>query len=285
MDSQNPVISARLDDIRFEAVLDNGFIGDYSFSGDIHSHTYYELILAARGGVWIEPANQSPLYLQEGQACLLMPGIYHQVYAADSTSKKLAIRFHYTREGAGSLFPLLDHALQCCKIPVLIGNSQLHPVFLNLQQQLHSVSVTRALFLQNLLQQAFLLLIDQLSAHTDPEATPAVSQDSTRRLQLEEYLEENFRNPITEEDLARHMHLSKRQVSRVLRGFYGKSFRKLLVEMRLQEAARLLRRTDLPVEEIAVRVGYTSLSGFYTAFRKMHGKAVGNYRKMHKDLS
>ena len=138
------------------------------------------------------------------------------------------------------------------------------------------------MFLQNLLQQIFLLLIDQLSAHRETQMAPDIPRDPVRRLQLEEYLGENFRNPITEEALAHHMHLSKRQISRVLMEFYGKSFRKLLVEMRLQEAARLLRQTSLPIEEIAAQVGYTSVSGFYTAFRKTHGTTAGNYRKIHK---
>lgn len=284
MDSQNPVISARLDDLCFEAVLDHGFMGDYSFSADMHSHPYYELILAASGAVWIEPALSAPLCLKEGQACLLTPGSYHRVLAADSTSKKLAVRFHYAREGTGTLFMLLNNALQRCNAPVFIADSQLLPVFLHLQKQLHCTSATRPMFLQNLLQQTFLLLIDQLSAHTASDTTPDMLQAPARRLLLEEFLEENFRNPVTEETLARYMHLSKRQVSRVLMDFYGKSFRKLLVEMRLQEAARLLCRTSLPIEEIAAMVGYTSMSGFYSAFRKMHGTTAGSYRKTHKSF-
>ena len=49
--------------------------------------------------------------------------------------------------------------------------------------------------------------------------------------------------------------------------------------MRLQEACRLLGQTDLSIEEIAIRVGYCSVSGFYTAFQKEMGMTAGNYRK------
>ena len=75
------------------------------------------------------------------------------------------------------------------------------------------------------------------------------------------------------------MHISKRQLSRVLRQLYGTSFRKLLIDVRMSRAVQLLDTTELPAEEIAAQVGYHSVSGFYDAFRKKYGMPVGSYRK------
>lgn len=277
MDIQSPILLVKLEDLHLEAVLDKGFVGDYSFVDDTHVHSYYELILATRDSVLVEPTQSLPLVLQTGQACLLPPGLYHRVRAVTDASQKLAIRFHYTQEGQGSLYFPLHSALQHCRQPVLMDQPQLHASLLALQRQFSSPLVTRTAFLHCLLQQVFLLLMEQLLEDIGSE--PVSDANSARRLQFEEYLSDHFCQSITEADLAVAMHLSKRQVSRILKQIYGKSFRRLLAEMRLQEACRLLGQTDLSIEEIAIRVGYCSVSGFYTAFQKEMGMTAGNYRK------
>jgi AraC-like DNA-binding protein len=67
-----------------------------------------------------------------------------------------------------------------------------------------------------------------------------------------------------------------------MRRIYGKSFRQVLTEERLNRAAQMLLSSDRSVEAIAAEVGYTSLSGFYSAFRAFFGTTAGQYRKMGK---
>ena len=120
---------------------------------------------------------------------------------------------------------------------------------------------------------------DQKKAETPQAATSggAIVQD-TRRVKIENYLLFRYQDNITEEDLAAEMNLSKRQLSRVLQLTYGKSFRQLLIETRMHRAAQLLQEGGHSIEEIAYLTGYTSLSGFYSAFHKYFGVPVGKYR-------
>ena len=78
--------------------------------------------------------------------------------------------------------------------------------------------------------------------------------------------------------MAREIGLSKRQLSRVLRQIYNMSFREKLVDTRLHHAAKLLTRTDIPIEKIGYMIGYNTPSGFYTAFKKRFGVSGGEYR-------
>ena len=123
-----------------------------------------------------------------------------------------------------------------------------------------------------------LLCNAQWEKRIDSEGSNECDTD-IRRLQIEEYLYANFSEEITEEDLAKELAISKRQLSRILRLLFGTSFRQLLIDIRINRAIQLLKEGKLSNEEISFAVGYTSLSGFYTAFRGKLGCTVGQYRK------
>ena len=51
----------------------------------------------------------------------------------------------------------------------------------------------------------------------------------------------------------------------------------------LFSAKKLLKDTDIPVNEVGDRVGYTTSRGFFSAFKKYEGISPGEYRKKHKE--
>ena len=59
----------------------------------------------------------------------------------------------------------------------------------------------------------------------------------------------------------------------------GRSFSENILSIRMNEAARLLEKTRLPVETVALNVGYGEPSGFRLAFKKYFGKSPGKYRR------
>ena len=284
MNSRNLTYTVKLEDLRIEAVLDSGFLGDLSFSDEVHAHAYYELVWAVAGSIRIESPQSATVQLCVGEVCLIPSGFYHRVRADEEGSGKLAVRFHCTKAGKGCLYQNFFGALSQQHTPLFLGNQPQFCLCLQtLRRELCTPDLAQAPYLQSLLVQLFCLLMRQLP--TDVQShSPVTEEDLSRRLQLEEYLQQNFHAPITEAIAAEYMHLSKRQLSRVIREIYGKSFRHLLIDIRLHYAAQLLTETDLPVEEIALRAGYTSLSGFYDAFRKYSGSTAGQYRKFSGNL-
>lgn len=63
----------------------------------------------------------------------------------------------------------------------------------------------------------------------------------------------------------------------------GISFRALVEQSRFEIAAALLRETDLKVQEIATRLGYSSPGGFSRAFARWAGCAPSVFRDARKD--
>lgn len=60
-------------------------------------------------------------------------------------------------------------------------------------------------------------------------------------------------------------------VSALLSRRTGRTFSQILLQLRMERAALLLRSTDLTVEEIAPMLGYGDKSNFYRAFRDYYG--------------
>ena len=79
--------------------------------------------------------------------------------------------------------------------------------------------------------------------------------------------------------LAEDMGYTQAYLSRRIAQLFGKSFKELVLEERLNEAARLLGDSKLSVEEIIHAVGYENQSYFHREFKKKYGCSPGRYRK------
>lgn len=82
------------------------------------------------------------------------------------------------------------------------------------------------------------------------------------------------------EQLAELLYISSRQLGRILQQLYGKSFRDLLTEYRM-ETAHVLQKQHYSSAETAKAVGYRSESGFLHAWEQYYGYAYG---KIGKDM-
>ena len=58
----------------------------------------------------------------------------------------------------------------------------------------------------------------------------------------------------------------------------GKTYKELLQKHRMETAARLLRRSDLNIQQIITQVGYENTSYFYRLFHERYGQSPREYR-------
>lgn len=83
--------------------------------------------------------------------------------------------------------------------------------------------------------------------------------------------------------IADDFQLSFPTVSRMIKKATGFTFQELLMRKRFQKAVMFLVETELPVEEIAVNIGYENRSYFYRQFKARYGVTPNQYRMLHKD--
>ena len=86
-------------------------------------------------------------------------------------------------------------------------------------------------------------------------------------------------------ELALSLNLSSSQTLRKVKAVTGKSVNQYIRELRLEKAAKLLKKTDFTAAEIAYQVGFNSATYFNTSFRKYFGIAPGEYKTSSISLS
>lgn len=79
--------------------------------------------------------------------------------------------------------------------------------------------------------------------------------------------------------MAKLVYLNADYLARLFKKEVGMSIGAYLHECRIQEAKKLLLQAELPINEVAQRVGYDNFSYFSYLFRKRTGVSPNEYRK------
>ncbi|WP_342554283.1 response regulator transcription factor [Paenibacillus sp. FSL R7-0652] len=96
---------------------------------------------------------------------------------------------------------------------------------------------------------------------------------------VEAYIHEHYTENISLKLLGEHFYMNSAYLGQIFKKHYGISFSDYLNQIRIEEAARLLRRTDYRVYEIAAMVGYRDSDYFINRFEKVRGETPAQYRK------
>jgi transcriptional regulator GlxA family with amidase domain len=94
------------------------------------------------------------------------------------------------------------------------------------------------------------------------------------------HMEEGLDRAIHVADLARAVHLSPAQFTRLFRATTGASPARYLHARRLEHARVLLETTFLTVKEVMAKVGFNDPSHFTRSFSRYHGIAPSRLRRL-----
>jgi transcriptional regulator GlxA family with amidase domain len=121
---------------------------------------------------------------------------------------------------------------------------------------------------------ANLLLHEKVVAGSNPD-------HRTRELaRLVRTIRQHPEHDWSREEMARRLHVSVRQLTRLFEIHYGRPPRELVIRQRLNRAAEDLISTDDTIETIALRNGYGSIYSFSSQFKKHIGMPPGKYRSL-----
>ncbi len=105
-----------------------------------------------------------------------------------------------------------------------------------------------------------------------------MQQYKQRMLRVLVYIQQHLDEELELEDLARIACFSMYHFHRVFRGMLGESIKEHIRRLRLERAAARLKRTDVPITEIALEAGYESREAFTRAFKSMGGLSPSEFR-------
>lgn len=101
-------------------------------------------------------------------------------------------------------------------------------------------------------------------------------------LAIDRFLQENYHHPIDRQQVADAVGLHPNRVSVLCTEFAGKSYREIVEERRLKQAARLLELSDHKIETISALCGFGNAAYFSRAFRHALGVTPGMWRVTHR---
>ncbi|HSF54154.1 MAG TPA: AraC family transcriptional regulator [Algoriphagus sp.] len=104
-------------------------------------------------------------------------------------------------------------------------------------------------------------------------------RDGKRMDQVMQFLLENRFRQITLEETAERANLSKEAFCRFFKLRTRKTFTQYVLQLRINEAQKLLQETDFGISEIAYKVGFENLSYFNRSFKAILGKSPREFRK------
>ncbi len=109
------------------------------------------------------------------------------------------------------------------------------------------------------------------------EETITIYQERINRIL--NYINIHLGDELNMEKLAEMGHYSPYHFQRIMKAYLGESLGSYIIRIRIETAAHLLRLTQLPVNEIAMKVGYENPASFNKAFKKRFQQSPLEFRE------
>ncbi|MBP0956022.1 MAG: helix-turn-helix transcriptional regulator [Oscillospiraceae bacterium] len=96
------------------------------------------------------------------------------------------------------------------------------------------------------------------------------------------YIEQNYANDITLEELASIAGYSTYHFSRIFKKYSSTTFINFLNRRRIKEAELLLLESGSSITDVAMQVGFASLTTFNRVFKSINGCTPSEYKKLYR---
>ena len=108
---------------------------------------------------------------------------------------------------------------------------------------------------------------------------PKKSTDYKSIVRVIQYIDDNFSQTIKLAELSRLANMSATKLKKLFRQFTGCTITEYILSKKTDYASHLLADSDLSIEELAKKVGFDTVAGFSTSFKKQTGIPPSEYRK------
>lgn len=245
-----------------------------SFGPAARNHYLFHLCLSGTGTLYAENTKgESITYkIKSGQGFMIFP---HQIctYIADHD-----IPWEYVW--------IEFDGLRAKETIELAGLSIDQPVYRALYKDIAETMKNEMLYIVNHKEESPFHLIGHLYLFIDSFVRSSTSTKTTGGTRLRDfyikeaitYIEQNFQNDISIEDIAVSCGLNRSYFGKIFREEMGKSPQEFLISYRMTKATELLKLTRLSIADIGNGVGYPNQLHFSRAFKNVYGISPRQWR-------
>jgi len=238
---------------------------------NVMAHRFTEIFyqVSGEGHTVVEGA---PVTLAAGELLLLNPGIQHRMLAMQTPkAKTLQLRAEHL------LFDFEGNGF------AQYGNTSTNNHLLGCMYGMLYETAERALGYEVVCDQLLSIAVIQLLRFTRCSLTILGSGGLPAQCSMvQQYINNHFKEDLNLDQLADQCGLNKFYLVHSFKKATGTTPINYLNQLRLQEAEKLLKTTDLPVAKIAQDVGFSSQNGFSQSFRRFKGVSPTHYRQAQK---
>lgn len=259
----------------------------------LHSHDFYEITYSFSGHCRYYIDNSS-FVLEQDQLVLIAPGKAHAVisYNQDSRVVNFLIKENYFRHLFLTLLP--ETALTNDILHSLLNSrsSLGYMTFDNTKDNIprrvlveliniYFSSALHASFLSELkIQEFFVRLSEFQSLYISGGASEPLPKLKAPVTAIIRCIRNDYRFK-SKKEIAAEFGYSERQLTRIIKNYSGKTYSALISQFRTEDACRLLESTDLPIYEIAEKLGFSNTGSFYQSFSQSMESTPNQFRKKH----
>ncbi|NQX70314.1 helix-turn-helix transcriptional regulator [Paenibacillus alba] len=247
-----------------------------------HAHSFFEICYVVEGeGIY--SANGITYPLRAGTLYCSKPESRHYI---QSDQGMLLLFFAIEPIASQSSEAFMQDFHQLCAYPHLfIPNAEQTAPALIWQALLMQAAESEVRYPESIEHLAYTLIMSCfslfqhycLSGDTASPTTISTLQGTLK--QAKEYIQTHLTSKIALSEVAQSLHLSERQLSRLISEELGQSFPSVVKTERVKRAAYLLGYTDIPLKQIAEDTGFESIHYFTQVFTKEMGTTPSSFRK------
>lgn len=129
--------------------------------------------------------------------------------------------------------------------------------------------------------QDFSEMLDELCRlilEPDTAAGEQTQMTNTNFIQMMEYLNQNYTQDISTNDLAAHMHMDPGYLSRIFKRETGTTITRYLTELRIHKSCQMLTSGNYSISETASATGFNDYFYFLKTFKKVTGMTPRQYQ-------
>lgn len=139
-----------------------------------------------------------------------------------------------------------------------------------------------ALQIQGNLYQISALILEHLPVQQSKKTLTKNLQDLSKIEKALEIIHNNYAEQLSIDAVSRMCGYSKSNFCTIFKSITGATFHNVLNQQRIEVACLHLQSSDLTIEEISEKVGFTDTKSFCRVFKKTIGVTAGEYRKKHR---
>lgn len=199
--------------------------------------------------------------------CYFLPALFSEELPEDATLGSL---LHHSSLG----FPATYPADELCRRVLTDSNGRIFKILENAMRACEARGICCSSLVRS-----FLTIALILTAHRTVSGTSEAGRSRIVSY-LCNYVQSNYSRNISLSEICRAQYLNASFISRKFKETVGMTFEQYLQNARVQNAKSLLASTDLSVEEISARVGYTDPGSFRKIFKRISGISPTEFRRM-----